>query len=237
MAREGRGGTTRTEGIYRTLRSDILGGRLVPGERLKFPDLCERYNTSVGAAREALTRLKGEGFVKAQPRQGYMVTPLSHSDLADLTEARTEIEPLVLRLSVEQGDMRWESDAVAAHHMLERTPFFAEGEQGGISDDWTEAHAAFHLALIAACRNRRLLDTAKAMREEAELYRQWSVSFGQEPHRDLAGEHRALLDAAVSRDGDLAARLLRDHISHTTRLLITCAVDEPNTEQGSPARE
>ncbi|MGW4029220.1 GntR family transcriptional regulator [Streptomyces sp. NPDC004838] len=235
MARQGRGGTTRTEGIYQKLRHDILGGRLVPGERLKFPDLCERYETSVGAAREALTRLKAEGLVRAQPHQGYMVTPLSHEDLADLTQARVEIESLVLKLSVQEGDMRWEADAVAAHHLLERTPFLSDDGGTHTGESWTKAHAAFHLALIAGCPNRRLAATARALREEAELYRQWSV--GQEPDRDLAGEHRAILAAAVERDADLAAALLRDHISHTTRLLISCAVDEPNAAVGSPARE
>src|SRR4051812_863352 len=114
---------TRTDEVHRKLRSDILGGRLVPGSRLKFPELCERYNVSVGAAREALTRLAAEGLVKTQAHQGYMVTPLSHEDLADLTRARVEIESLVLRISVMEGDVQWESRAVAAHHVLERAPF------------------------------------------------------------------------------------------------------------------
>ncbi|MFD4559873.1 GntR family transcriptional regulator [Streptomyces sp. NPDC058469] len=231
MTRQG-GTQTRTDGVHKRLRDDILGGRLVPGERLKFPELCERYDTSVGAAREALTRLAAEGLVKTQAHHGYMVTPLSHEDLADLTRARVEIESLVLRLSVLDGDMQWEAQAVAAHHLLERTPFFADDDHDHPSDAWAETHAAFHMALLAGCGNRRLHGTARALRKEAELYRQWSVSFGQEPDRDLPGEHRALLEAAIARDPDLAAELLRDHIAHTAQLLISCAEDEPNTALG-----
>jgi DNA-binding GntR family transcriptional regulator len=67
---------------------------------------------------------------------------------------------------------------------------------------------------------------ALKLREEAELYRRWSVSLGQEPKRDIAGEHRALLDAALARDPKLAAERLTEHISHTARLLISCADDE-----------
>lgn len=226
MARGGATGT-RTDEVYRRIRGDILGGRLRPGSRLKFPELCEGYGVSVGAAREALTRLTGEGLVKTQAHHGYMVTPLSHEDLADLTRARIEIESLVLRLSVLEGDVQWESRAVAAHHVLERAVFLDEDDPDHPTDEWAAAHATFHLALIDGCTNRRLLDTARALREEAELYRQWSVSFGQEPDRDLAGEHRALLDAAVGRQPDLAAQLLRDHIAHTARLLISVASDEP----------
>ncbi|MEU6602966.1 GntR family transcriptional regulator [Streptomyces flaveolus] len=228
---------SRTEAVYWQLREDILGGRLVPGERLKFPDLCERHTTSVGAAREALARLAVEGLVCGQVNQGYSVTPLSHKDLRDLTQARVEIESLTLRLSVLNGDMSWESQAVAAHHVLDRTPLFTSNSPDHPSDAWTEAHAAFHQALLAGCPNRRLLRMAGSLREEAELYRQWSVSLGQEPDRDLAGEHRALLQAALDRESDLAAELLRDHIAHTAQLLITCADDAPNAELGGPARK
>ncbi|WP_134732102.1 GntR family transcriptional regulator [Amycolatopsis nivea] len=220
--------TTRAEGVYQQLRADILGGRMVPGQRLKFPELCERYATSVGAAREALTRLTAEGLVKTRPHLGYTVTPLSHEDLADLTKARLEIESLVLRLSILEGDVQWEARAVAAHHLLERTPFTDPADPARPADAWVAAHSGFHLSLFEGCRNRRLVATARGLREEAELYRHWSVSLGQEPDRDLAGEHKAILEAALARDADLAAERLRDHIAHTAQLLISCAEDEPN---------
>ncbi|MFI6170768.1 GntR family transcriptional regulator [Nocardia sp. NPDC051052] len=223
-------GTTRTDGIHQAVRADILGGRLVPGERLKFPDLAERYQVSVGATREVLTRLVAEGLVVGKPHQGYQVRPLSHQDLAELTQARAEIESLVLRLSVSAGDMRWEADAVAAHHLLARTTYLDPADPDRLTDEWSQAHAAFHHALLAGCPNQRLLGTAQSLRQEAELYRQWSVSLGNEPDRDVAAEHRALLDAVLARDADHAQDLLRDHIAHTAQLLISCAPDQPNRE-------
>ncbi|MGW0330121.1 GntR family transcriptional regulator [Nocardia sp. NPDC003183] len=222
-------GTTRTDGVYQALRADIFGGRLIPGERLKFPELSERYKASVGATREALTRLAAEGLVTAKAHQGYLVRPLSHQDLADLTTARVEIESLVLKLSVLDGDMRWEADALAAHHLLERAQYRDPADPNHPTDEWSAAHVAFHNALLAGCRNRRLLNTAQALRQEAELYLQWSMSFGNEPDRDVAGEHQALLDAALARQADRAQELLRDHIAHTAQLLISCALDEPNS--------
>ncbi|WP_405014671.1 GntR family transcriptional regulator [Kitasatospora sp. NBC_01539] len=221
---------TRTHGTYRRLREDILGGRLTPGQRLKFPDLCREYGTSVGAAREALVRLASEGLVRTQAHQGYTVTPLSYDDLRELTKARVEMESLVLRLSMEEGDTRWEARAVAAHHVLRRTPYLGPDSPDHPSDDWAAAHAEFHLALLVGCTNRRLLDVALGLREEAELYRQWSAPHGRERHRDLAAEHRDLLEAVVDREAGRAVELIRDHIAHTAQLLITCAEDEPAAE-------
>ena len=213
------GGPTRTDAIYEVLRADILSGALESGQRLKFPELCSRYETSVGVAREALTKLAAAGFVKSQPHLGYVVTPRSLDDLADLTEARLQVEPLVLRLSIQDGDVAWESRVVAAHHVLDRTPFIDETSGSRSTRDWAEAHAAFHLALLDGCANRRLLAIAKSLRDEAELYRQWSVAPGRGKGRDVAQEHREILNATVSRETRLASDLLHEHIALTTRLL------------------
>lgn len=235
MARTDSGGT-RVERAHQQLRADILGGRLTPGQRLKFPELGQRCEASVGVIREALARLAAEGLVRAQPHLGYVVTPLSHEDLAELTAARVQIESLVLHQSVEQGDMAWEGAAVAAHHLLERTPMTEPDDPRQITDAWSTAHENFHIALLNGCPNRRLLAIACSLRQEAELYRRWSVSLGHEPDRDIAGEHRAILDAALDRDTDLAAQRLRNHIAHTAQLLISCAADEPIAPTADSAR-
>ncbi|WP_300009078.1 FCD domain-containing protein [Pseudonocardia sp.] len=222
-------GRTRTDLVHDRLRSDILDGHLRPGQRLKFPDLCEQYDASVGVAREALARLAAQGLVRGQSRQGYQVAPLSQDDLSDLTSARVEVESLVLHRSVVEGDVEWEATAIGAHHVLERAHFTAPDDPRRVTDQWADAHAAFHNALLAGCTNRRLMQTAASLRAEAELYRRWSVSLGHEPDRDISAEHRGLLDAAVARDPDLAAERLRQHIAHTAQLLITCA-DEDATD-------
>ena len=213
------GGPTRTDAVYEMLRTDILNGVLESGARLKFPELCSRYETSVGVAREALTKLAGAGLVKSQPHLGYVVTPLSLDDLAELTQARIELETLVLRLSIKDGDVDWEAQVVAAHHVLERTPYVDGKSASQSTRGWAEAHAAFHLALLEGCANRRLFDIARSLRDEAELYRQWSVAPGRGKGRDVAKEHREILQATISRDADRAADLLRDHIALTTKLL------------------
>ena len=230
MARDGRA-ATRAAAVHERIRDDILGGRLRPGERLKFQVVCERYQTSVGAAREALTRLVSEGLVRTQPNLGYTVTPLSLEELADLTEARVDLECLALRRAIEHGDRRWEAAAIAAHHVLATTPFTSEAEPDRPTDEWARVHTEFHFALIAGCPNRRILQMACSLREEASLYQLWSVSFRREPQRDGAAEHRAILEATVAKDADKAVDLLREHIQHTSQLLQADGVHD----LGSPA--
>lgn len=209
---------TRGEALRDRIRADILGGSLHPGERLTFPELSTRYGASVGVTREALASLVAEGLITAQAHQGYAVTSLSTDDLVELTQARLEIEPLVLRLAIEHGDVEWESRVVAAHHVLDRTPRERPQEPGRLIDEWVEAHEAFHAALFSGCRNDRLIRITQTLAKEAALYRRWSAPF--ESDRDVAAEHRELADAAIRRDAELAAKHLWAHISYTAELLV-----------------
>jgi len=210
---------SRSTRMYAQLRADVLAGRLRPGQRLQYAELCDRYSVSVGVAREVLTKLTAEGLAEAEVNLGFRVMPLSVTDLNHLTEARCAIEPLVLRLAIEHGGIEWETHVVGAHHRLERTPQMAREDPDRITEAWAEAHAVYHSALLAGCPNLRLCAIAKALRDSAELYRRWSVPLGHED-RDIAGEHHAILNAIIERDADEAAAILVDHIQHTTQVLL-----------------
>jgi DNA-binding GntR family transcriptional regulator len=172
----------------------------------------------VGVAREALVRLTADRLVRLQAHQGYTVVELSIEQLADLTAARVELESLTFGKAILEGDEHWESGVVAAHHLL------ALREQAaGVSRDrdasWYAAHEEFHAALLAGCSSLRLREVTQMLRAEAELYRHWAAPLGSHEDRDLAGEHRALAEAAVTRDAEQGAELLRQHIAFTTHIL------------------
>lgn len=219
---------TRTDEVYERIRADIFAATLKPGQRLKFPDLCVAYDTSVGVAREALVRLAGDRLVRLQAHQGYSVVELSIDQLTDLTAARVELESLTFRKSIREGDEHWESTVVAAHHLL------ALREQASPPRDrdaaWYEAHEAFHTALLSGCSSQRLCEVTQMLRAEAELYRHWAAPLGSHAPRDLAGEHQALADAALARDADLGADLLRQHIAYTTHILAAGMSEQAEVE-------
>jgi DNA-binding GntR family transcriptional regulator len=215
---------TRTDEVYERLRADIFAARLRPGQRLKFPDLCGAYGTSVGVAREALARLAAERLVCPHAHQGYTVISLSKEDLVDLTAARVELESITFRKSILGGDERWETTVVAAHHLLTRRDQVVS-RTGERDAAWYEAHEEFHAALLSGCESRRLIEVARALRAEAELYRHWATPLGSGPSRDIAGEHQALADAALVRDAGRGSDLLRAHIARTTTVLLGGAAE------------
>ncbi|MEV7042741.1 GntR family transcriptional regulator [Amycolatopsis sp. NPDC051061] len=209
--------TTRSELVYEEVRKEILRGALPPGSRLRFVELADRFTVSQSVVREALMRLAEQGLAVALPQQGFRVRTLNLADLNEITEARVEIESLVVRRAIARGDLQWESSVIAAHHTLARTP--AMTEAGEINDDWVDAHEAFHHATLQGCGNGTLLSIATSLRETASLYRWWSGSMAPDADRDVALEHRQILDAVVARDEMNAACLVAQHIQRTTDAL------------------
>ncbi|GAA2046613.1 GntR family transcriptional regulator [Streptomyces cheonanensis] len=214
--------TTRSELVYEKVRGEILHGTLPPGSRLRFVDLANRFTVSQSVVREALVRLAEQGLAVALPQQGFRVRALSLADLHELTEARVEIEALVVRRAIAQGDLPWESSVIAAHHTLARTPRTTRA--GKINEEWVDAHEAFHAATLRGCRNGALLSVATSLREAASLYRWWSGAAAPDPDRDIALEHRQILDAVIARDEVTAMCLIAQHIQRTTDELSAAAV-------------
>ncbi|MFQ6148076.1 GntR family transcriptional regulator [Streptomyces seoulensis] len=216
---------TRGAAVYALIREDIFQGVFRPGQRLRLVELAERFSVSQSVVREALTRLSEQGLVRAVPQQGFRVVTVSLRDLDELTEARVEIETLVLRRAMERGDLKWEADVVAAHHHLAGVT--AVLPDGTLNSEWFTVHEHFHQTLLRACGNARLLAVAVGLRDAATLYRRWSRPVGGDDERDVAGEHRRLVDAVLRRDADEAAALLARHIDRTSQALRTVIAEDP----------
>jgi len=210
--------------VHARMRSEILAGRFDPGSRLSPRELATKFDVSLSVVREALSRLAEQGLAVATPQLGFSVVSLDTEDLRDLTKVRVLIEGAALREAVEHTDVEYETRVVAAHHRLTRTPFLADEATMTITDDWAAAHASFHDALISASPSVRLRELAANLRDHSELYRRWSGPFAPgEKRRNVAAEHRGLMEAVLDRDADRAVQLLDEHFNQTATILISYA--------------
>ncbi|MFE9323149.1 GntR family transcriptional regulator [Nocardia sp. NPDC052278] len=200
--------------VYAHLRNAIMRGEYAPGDALKPQDLSRQHGVSLAVVREALVRLVGEGLVDRLTNRGFAVPAFSDDRWQQIGEARRAIEPVLLRMSIENGDVKWEGDVRAAHHRLARTPAFTPEEGEYYSETWAEAHRVFHRTLLEGCGNLVLLEIFDRMWIASELARRWSTH--RNPDRDGNDEHRRLEEAALARDPDTAAGILTRHLTLTT---------------------
>jgi GntR family carbon starvation induced transcriptional regulator len=196
---------TRTQRVYEALRTDILQGVRAPGSALRIQEIVDVHKVSMSVVREALVRLSEQHLVT--------LVEVSRVDLDDLVSTRIDLEGLALRRSIERGGLDWEARVISAHHVLDNTPMMAS-EAIGTTDEWTVAHTAFHEALESSCGSLRLSNFTRALRDSAEIYRQLSgrPNVGT---RDIAGEHRELMELATARRAADAVESLRRHLMRT----------------------
>jgi GntR family carbon starvation induced transcriptional regulator len=212
-------GQTLFEEVYQRLRADILACRLRPGAKLQINTLAGDREVSLGVVREALTRLSAEGLVVAEPQRGFHVAPVSLEDLSDLTNTRIEIENLCLAHSIEHGGVDWETAIVGALHRLSRTPYWAQGDDRRLSEEWVTAHSAFHEALVSATRSVWLSRIRSSLYQQSERYRRLSVPV-RSARRDVEEEHRAISKATLARQKARACELMKEHLMTTMNIII-----------------
>lgn len=213
-----------TQGAYEGLRADLLACRIRPGSRLKIQELCDRFEVSLGAVREALSRLTSDGLVVSEPQRGFRAAPISIADLKDLTRVRIDIEALCLRRALAIGSVVWEAQLVAAFHRLSRTPERVAYDPARSDDEWAEAHASFHQALVSGADSPWLLRLQAQLYAQSERYRRLSVPLDTDT-RNVGQEHQEILDAALQRDAERAVALLTTHLGRTTEILLAAGID------------
>ncbi|WP_424968851.1 MULTISPECIES: GntR family transcriptional regulator [unclassified Dinoroseobacter] len=222
------GATSATVGAttYQRLKHDIIFGVLRPGAKLKLERLRADYAASLSTLRETLNRLASEGFVDAPAQRGFLVTPVSPEDLAEIAHLRVLLECDALEQSLARGDTEWEGRLVAAHHKLHLIERQIGAGDLSKTELWKRYDWEFHLALIEACESRNLLSLHAILYDKYLRYQMLVLTNRGEA---AMAEHQAMLDAALARDAGRAKSVLTAHImnglDHTLRAMADAAPD------------
>jgi DNA-binding GntR family transcriptional regulator len=184
--------TSASQAAATAVREMIVDGRLAPGERINEVRLSAALGVSRTPLREALGRLAAEGALSSTPAIGYTVRPLSAEEFDQLYEIRPLLDPQALRRAGVPSPRR-----LAELEALNRR--FARARDGesaiALDDEW-------HLALIADCGNRVLLELIEGLMRRTRRYELALLRERRNLSRATA-DHEAIL--AALRTGDLEA--------------------------------
>lgn len=211
---------TAFEMVEEELRNRIISGDLPGGTKLQVDALRREFKVSTSTVREALSRLLTCSLVVSQPNIGFRVAPLSRNDFISVARVRELLEIEALRESLENRNDDWEANLAGAYHLLARADrqFILEGD---VSQEleWRRRNRAFHEALVAACRNRYLLDFRRSINFNGERYRALIPNVSRTALH-VPDQHRALFENAIGGRTNECLALMRKHISTTVDLLI-----------------
>lgn len=189
------------------LAERILSGELLPGTRIKQDDLAEELKTSRIPVRDALRILETRGLVTLRANAGARVASMTLRDLELSYEIRERIEPLLLIDSIpnltdaDVAEMRHAQDEIEQTRDVER--FLLLDRQ-------------FHWAAYRGQRAPQLAQMIERLWDTTQGYRREYVKLAlSNGARNVATEHRLLIEAVERRDADTASAVLVLHIRRT----------------------
>lgn len=193
---------TREEFVAGRLREAILRGDLAPGERLDESALAVALGVSRTPIRSALRVLAAESLVDLHPHRGAVVSELSPDELSEVYLVRTILEAMAARLAAPRMD---DERIAALEDIIE------ELEKTKDPNRWLVLNNQFHSNIYQAANRPRMLSIIEYVRNIATPY---ILQFIETPgHMESSREdHRRILEACKSRDGQLAEMELRKHL-------------------------
>jgi len=98
---------------YFRLRDQIITTEIPPGTLLQEGELMRRLRVGRTPIREAIQRLRRDGFVAVIPRRGTLVTEINFTDLAAIYEVRAHLESWEAGLAAERVTPAEQAEAAA----------------------------------------------------------------------------------------------------------------------------
>ena len=196
------------EQVYDTLKAQIHDFQLVAGDRFSEAELGQRLGMSRTPVREALFRLRNEGFLGVESKLGWFVLPIDFGRLEQLYDLRVVLElACVARLCA--------SAAVAPGlEALKAIWLVPPGERLTDARSVGAHYEDFHATLVRAAGNDEMARVHWDVTERIRIIRRLDFT---RPDRIEATyvEHAKLLRAVIQRKADQAQLLLKAHIEQS----------------------
>lgn len=192
--------------IAEGLRSQILGGDLRPGTRIRQEELAREFGASRLPVRDALRLLEAEGLVRLVANTGAWVASLSLQECTEAYLVRERLEPLLLAQSI----------AHLTPETVTRLGELATEMEGADLEAFLRLDREFHLLSFSAAPVPMLRDMVLRLWNATQHYRRaYAVLVDVASNPVTHAEHHLLVDAIARRDVENAELLQQLHIRRT----------------------
>lgn len=190
------------------LRSQIISGRLRPGDAVAEDELAQRLGISRTPVREAIGRLVSEGVLTKHDNRTARVFRPSLDELLEIYEIRMPLEIMAATQAVE-----------SAHDELSETlreQYLSFSDESAAPSERFTMHEIFHLTLFSGSGRNLLVEVIAGLRLRSEPYVRFAAQVDVGFRERNQAEHAAMIEALVARDGNEMEQLVRRHLKNTT---------------------
>ncbi|MCA9230729.1 MAG: GntR family transcriptional regulator [Planctomycetales bacterium] len=215
--------TARTKSAYHHVHSQITNGTLAPGDVISEAAIAKELGCSRTPIGEALRRLAEDGLVQQIPRYGTIVRDIPAEELLELFEVREALEVFAIQKGAERIRQETLRDMKALCGKIDQE--VAQARQAGKTSLEGEslrcflaADMAFHLLIIAAAGNKKLLKVAQRTGTVAHVFQARRGNHTLERAETANHGHKAIVEALENKDAKLAVELLTNHIRISSQI-------------------
>jgi DNA-binding GntR family transcriptional regulator len=223
-----------THRAYVLLQEKILSGEIAPGSLVSESQLAKEMGISRTPVGEAIRQLAHEGYVRQVPRYGTIVRSIEPKDVEELYEMREALESFaaakaarrITSLELAQLDVLCSSIEKIAEESEGETSLDLEALRRFLAADLT-----FHLLIVKAAGNKRILNTIRETRTMSQIFRMRRHEPDNSVVKRASQMHRRILAALNDRNSDEASAQMAEHIrSSREDTLVYLAKEQQRTQ-------
>ena len=194
--------------VYDALKAQMHEFRLVAGDRFSEAELGQRLGVSRTPVREALFRLRDEGFLGVESKLGWYVLPIDFARLEQLYDLRVVLELASIVRLCARADTPAGLEALKSIWLVAPAERLADPRRVGLNDE------QFHAELVRAAGNDEIARVHWDVTERIRIIRHLDFT---RPSRIEASyvEHAKILRAVMQKKVDQAQLLLKTHIEQS----------------------
>jgi DNA-binding GntR family transcriptional regulator len=196
------------EQVYATLKAEIHDFQLVAGDRFSEAELGNRLGVSRTPVREALFRLRNEGFLEVEAKLGWFVKPIDFGKLEQLYDLRVVLELASLLKLCNRVEDSPELDALKEIWLVPVAERLTDARLVGANDE------QFHATLVRAAGNAEMARVHWDVTERIRIIRHLDFTRLDRIEATYT-EHAKILRAVIQRKADQAQLLLKTHIEQS----------------------
>lgn len=204
-------------GVQGRIEALILSGALKPGERLNEVALARQLGVSRGPVREAARALERTGLVTVIMNRGAFVRSMSIDEVMETYELNAVL------FGFAAGKVAATVTAAQAIELRDAVDGMDRAAEAGDPERFFALNTMFHERLVAFAGNRQAEAVYLASTRKLLLLRRRSFDRSQNMAASNA-QHRAVLDAILASDAELARRQAEAH-TRAGRARFLAAID------------
>ena len=201
------------EKVYFELKRMLFEYEIVPGQKLQYQDLADKFKVSITPVRDALRMLEEKRFVELRNNKGYYVSEIREKEAQDLIDLRESLEMLAVKRAVEK-----QTEKNLKTLKLAMDEYEADTENP-VTRKRLLLDANYHLAIAKLSLNETLVDMLELVLNRIYLKHKIE-NLSQERGKISKKAHRKIYNAIVSKKKALAMEVMREHIDASRRNIL-----------------